>query len=183
MPARDVWPGTSGAGTRVPRAALAAGSVAGAWAGTLLRGSGGGEAEPPVPRCSVSWLSRVALDPVPAWIELWGRPLPKAPLLTGHEWLHRSKTCHKQEFPLLLKKVPALPGNLSWEGDVFHTGGKFFVWLRHPWELREAITPCKSRHRFAPFTPHPLAKPPPFPHVSSASKRGRKSHLMQTKVV
>ncbi|XP_071673939.1 forkhead box protein P4 isoform X5 [Patagioenas fasciata] len=33
-----------------------------------------------------------------------------------------------------------------------------------------------------PVHTSPLAKPPPFPRVSSASERGRKSHLMQTKV-
>lgn len=48
---------------------------------------------------------------------------------------------------------------------------------------RSPDAPRKSRCGFAPIAPHPLAKLPPFPRVSSASQRGRKSHLMQTKVV
>lgn len=97
-----------------------------------------------------------------------------------------SKTCCIWEFPLLLKKVPALPGILSREGDVSTLGGNSsygFGIRRGLGRWRSPDAPGKSRHRFAPFTPHPLAKPPPFPRVSSTSKRGRKSHLMQTKVV
>lgn len=59
-------------------------------------------------------------------------------VMNGHSG---SKTCCKWEFPFLLKKVPALPGNLSREGDVFHAGGKFFVRLWHPSGLGEAAKP------------------------------------------
>lgn len=69
-------------------------------------------------------------------------------------------------------------GNSSWGFGICRGSGR--------WQSRGA--PHKRWHQFTPFTPHPLAKPPPFPRVSSASERGRKKkkkqkRLVQTKVV
>lgn len=108
-----------------------------------------------------------------------------ARVMNGHGG---SKTYCKWEFPLFLKKVPTLPGNLSREGDVFHARGVEI--------LRAASASATVRGGGKAWMPlartgtgsprshlAPLAKLPPFPRVSSTSKHGRKNHLMQTKVV
>lgn len=174
MPARDVPAGDQPPRDPRPQGCAGCQECPRGWGGTLLRGGGDGEAEPPVPRCSVSWLSCWRWSPCLLGSNFGGGRCPEPACSLGTNGCSRSKTCHKREFPLLLKKVPALPGNLSREGDVSHTGGKFFVWLRHPWELGEVIAACRSRHQFALFTPHPSRSrrhfPVSAPHPSAEEK-------------